>query len=145
LSGEDTAKRTRVYVDAKILNRHEKSMPHPAYVGYLVEGTGESCAKGISAEESDDAEVLAILFAMEMLEGKAGLFSIVCDHESVVSEANRDGDPKNQSQDMKTLRAKLREVSPRIVLEALLANPAHGVVTEYVNRVKAESGHTPEV
>ena len=39
---------------------------------------------------------------------------------------------------MEELRETLRR-NPSVTLEALKANPAHGVVTEYVNRVNSES------
>ena len=64
-------------------------------------------------------------------------FTVVCDHESVVSEANRDA-VKKPSRLMEELRETLRR-NPSVTLEALKANPAHGVVTEYVNRVNSES------
>lgn len=122
----------RVYVDAKILNMHDASLEREAYVGYVVEGSGRQNVKEVEATESDDAEVLAILFAIDELKGSLGRFTIVCDHESVVSEANRDA-VKNPSGLMQRLREILRE-NNSIRLEALMANPAHGVVTEYVNR-----------
>ena len=126
----------RVYVDAKILNMHDQSLEREAYVGYVVEGSNTKDAKRVEATESDDAEVLAILFAIERLKGPLKRFTIVCDHESVVSEANKDEELKNASQEMQTLRRVLDENKDEIRLEVLKANPAHGVVTEYVNRVK---------
>ena len=126
-------KAPRVYVDAKILNMHDPSLPRQAFVGYLVEGGGRQNVKEVEATESDDAEVLAILFAIDELKGSLGRFTIVCDHESVVSEANREA-VKNPSDFMQRLRESLRE-NRAVRLEALKANPAHGVVTEYVNRM----------
>jgi len=123
----------RVYVDAKILNMHDSSLPREAYVGYWVEGDGRRNVKRVDAAESDDAEVLAILFAIDELKGSVGRLTVVCDHESVVSEANRET-VKNPSAQMEKLRETLRD-NPSITLEALQANPAHGVVTEYVNRL----------
>lgn len=124
-----------MYVDAKILNMHDPSLPRQAFVGYVVEGDGRHDVKEVEATESDDAEVLAILFAIDELKGSLGRFTIVCDHESVVSEANRDA-VKNPSSLMERLRGALQE-SRTIRLEVLKANPAHGVVTEYVNRVSS--------
>ena len=121
----------RVYVDAKILNMHDPSLPRRAYVGYVVEGDGRHNVKEVEATESDDAEVLAILFAIDELKD-SGRITIVCDHESVVSEANRE-EAKNPSELMQSLRKTLQE-NRSVRLEALMANPAHGVVTEYVNR-----------
>ncbi len=128
------SKPPRVYVDAKILNMHDPSLPREAYVGYLVEGSGRQNVKRVEATESDDAEVLAILFAVEELKGSLGSFTVVCDHESVVSEAKRD-EVKRPSRLMETLREVLKE-NRSVSLEALKANPAHGVVTAYVNGLK---------
>jgi len=126
----------RVYVDAKILNMHDPSLTRQAYVGYIVEGKGRQNVREVEATESDDAEVLAILFAIEELKGSLGRFTVVCDHESVVSEANKDA-VKNPSDLMRRLRDTLRE-NRSVKLEALMANPAHGVVTEYVNMVSSK-------
>jgi hypothetical protein len=138
-------KPTRVYVDAKILNVHDLSLPREAFVGYVVEGGDARKAKKLDDEEigmigrleSDDGEVLAILFAIEDLKGRLKRFTIVCDHESVVSEANREA-VKNPSVLMAKLRETLKQ-NPSIDLEPLMANPAHGVVTEYVNGLKEQA------
>ena len=125
------SKPARVYVDAKILNMHDPSLRRQAFVGYLVEGSGKSNVKEVDATESDDAEVLAILFAIDELRGTFRRFTVVCDHESVVSEALRE-EVKKPSELMEKLREILHE-NRSIKLEVLKANPAHGIVTEYVN------------
>ena len=122
-----------VYVDAKILNMHDPTLPHPAFVGYKVRG-GKQAVKQVRAEESDDAEVQAILFAIDSLLRELGKMTIVCDHQSVVTEANRDR-VKRPSPAMALLRETLRKNQSRIRLRMLQANPAHGVVTEYVNSI----------
>jgi len=132
------SKPPRVYVDAKILNVHDPTLPREAYVGYVVDGNGRRNATKVDATESDDAEVLAILFAIDELKEGLKKFTVVCDHESVVSEAKREA-VKRPSELMERLRETLRS-SPSIGLEVLMANPAHGVVTEYVNRVKSAAG-----
>ena len=124
----------RVYVDAKILNMHDPSLRREAYVGYVVDGSGRKNVKRVEAQESDDAEVLAILFAIEELR-PLGRFTFVCDHESVVSEARKDK-AKNPSELLRRLRETMR-LHPKVRLEALQSNPAHQVVTEYVNALKA--------
>lgn len=124
-----------MYVDAKILNVHDPKLPREAYVGYIVEGSGRRDATKVDASESDDAEMLAILFAIDELKGSLRKFVVVCDHESVVSEAKKPV-VKNPSELMERVREALRE-NPSIGLEVLKSNPAHGVVTEYVNGLKA--------
>jgi ribonuclease HI len=125
----------RVFVDAKILNMHDPTLQKEAYVGYVVEGKGDRSVKRVEATESDDAEVLAILFAIEELKDSLGRFTVVCDHESVVSEAKRET-VKNPSELLRRLRDVLRD-NPSVRLEALQSNLAHQVVTEYVNSLKA--------
>jgi len=129
------SKPARVYVDAKILNMHDPDLRREAFVGYLVERSGEHGVKEVEATESDDAEVLAILFAIDELKDRLGRLTVVCDHESVVSEALRD-EVKKPSELMEKLRSVLRE-NRSVGLEVLKANPAHGIVTEYVNGLKA--------
>ena len=136
------SKSPKVYVDAKILNMHNPSLQREAYVGYLVEGSGKHNVKLVQATESDDAEVLAILFAIEELKDSLSRFTIVCDHESVVSEANREG-VKNPNPLMEQLRRILLENSS-VQVRVLQANPAHGIVTAYVNAKKAKLDSKPE-
>lgn len=125
----------RVFVDAKILNMHDPALEREAYVGYVVEGKGARDVKRVEATESDDAEVLAIMFAIEELRDSLGSFTVVCDHESVVSEATR-GSVKKPSALLTELRDMLED-NPSVKLEALQSNKAHQVVTEYVNALKA--------
>jgi len=135
------SKHPRVYVDAKILNVHDPLLQREAYVGYVVEGSNRHDATRVEATESDDAEVLAILFAIEELKGELRRFTVVCDHESVVSEAKRSV-ARHPSELMKRLRDTLNQ-NPSIGLEVLKANPAHGIVTEYVNDMKSGLGEGP--
>lgn len=128
------SKPVRVYVDAKILNMHDPSLEKEAYVGYLVEGRGVRGVKRVEATESDDAEILAIMFAIDELKDSLGHFTVVCDHESVVSEATKES-VKKPSELLRRLRNVLRE-NPSVGLEALQSNLAHQVVTEYVNAMK---------
>ena len=130
------SKPPRVYVDAKILNVHDPTLEREAYVGYVVEGGYRHGATRVDATESDDAEVLAILFSIRELKEQLRRFTVVCDHESVVSEAKKSV-AKNPSELMKRLRETLKQ-NPSIGLEVLKANPAHGIVTEYVNSLKTD-------
>ncbi len=121
-----------VYVDAKIVGAHDRSLPRASYVGYFVEGSGEHAEREVDADESDDAEVLAILFAIERLKSRFERMRIVCDHQSVVSEANRES-VRRPSQLLTRLREEIRG-SPSVELTALQHNLAHGSLTEFVNR-----------
>lgn len=128
------AKQERVYVDAKILNMHDQKLKRSAYVSYFVKSTGQHREKQASATESDDAEIEAILFAVENLHDRFRRMVIVCDHQSVVSEAKREKVKKPSA-----LLTRLREVleeNPHVELEVLESNPAHGTLTSYVNALK---------
>jgi hypothetical protein len=130
----------RVYVDAKILNIHDSTLPRVAFAGYLIDGTDEHHEKPVEATETDDVEIEATLFAMENLVGKFRRLVVVCDHESVVSEAKREL-VKNSS----PLLARLREMlhkNPSVHLEPLKTNPEHKYLTEYVNRVTGKTEHS---
>ena len=131
----------RVYVDAKILNVHDPALPRRAFVGYMVEGGSRRKARESTATESDDAEVEAIIFAIEDLRGVYGRIIVVCDHESVVSEALLKN-PGRQTESIVRLREVLERNKP-VKLEVLKANPAHKVVTEYVNGQGREPGAAP--
>lgn len=120
---------------------HDPALRREAYVGYLVEGSGLSNAKRVDATESDDAEVLAILFAIDELKDSLGRLTVVCDHESVVSEANKE-DVKSPSQLIEKLRSNLRQ-NPSVQLQTLKANPAHGIVTAFVNAEKGKLDPVP--
>ena len=124
-----------MYVDAKILGMHDKSLPKRAYVGFVVEGTGDHLEESVPAEETDDAEIQAILFAIRNLRGRFRKISIVCDHQSVVSEARKE-EVKHPSPLLVELRNTL-DADSSLSLEALQTNPAHKTLTEYVNRVRS--------
>jgi hypothetical protein len=133
-----SAKPELIYVDAKILNVHDQKLERVAYVGYFVERTKEHQEMSVSATESDDAEIQAILFAIGELGKKFEDLLIVCDHQSVVSEANREH-VKKPSQLLAALRERLH-ANKQVKLEALQANLAHGTLTAYVNRMKQKTG-----
>lgn len=121
----------RVHVDVKILNRHDPKLKMSAYVGYKVEGENVHGVARTEAVESDDGEIQAILFAIRELKGRYGRLTILCDHQSVVSEAKRK-DVKHPSPLLAELRELLRR-DDQIQLKGFESNLAHQVVTEYVN------------
>ena len=134
---ESKRKFALVHVDAKIKGMHDMKLPKEAYVGYYIVETGEHDEEPVDADESDDAEIQAVLFAIKELGPKFDKLTIVCDHHSVVSEAKR---PivKKPSALLTSLRTILQE-NQSIELEALQNNLAHKTLTEYVNRLKLDS------
>jgi ribonuclease HI len=134
---ETPGKNTQVYVDAKILGMHDVRSSRKAFVGYYVKETGRQNAKPVVADESDDAEIQGILFAIEELKDNFDRLEIICDHQSVVSEATRES-AKKPSPLLQELRRTLQE-NPRVILGALQTNLAHKVLTDYVNGLKQDS------
>ena len=110
---------------------HAPSLPKQAFVGYFVEVVNLQNARRVDSDETDDAEIQAILFAIEELGSRFDQITAVCDHQSVVSEAKKEIVAKPGP-----LLVKLRnvlEANPSVKLVALETNPAHAMLTEYVN------------
>lgn len=126
----------RVYVDAKIVGIHDPALERKAFVGYIIPDSSFQNAKLVNALETDDAEIEAILFAIETLAKSDFPITIVCDHESVVSEATKEM-IKKSSDRMKELRKLLQEKRKYVKLKHRESNPAHKIVTEYVNQFLA--------
>lgn len=116
---------------------HDPNLPKKAYAGYYIEETGVHGEEPVKADESDDAEIQAVIFAVKELGQSFDKLTIVCDHHSVVSEAKR---PivKRPSKLLEDLRTILKE-NPSIELQALQNNLAHKTLTEYVNRLELDS------
>lgn len=123
----------QVYVDAKIIGMLDKSLKKRAYVGYFAPESNAQNAKPVEAEETDRAEIQAILFAIDELGNGVDHKKIICDHQSVVSEATRPN-VKKPSPLLSKLRNVLEAKKPVVELEALQSNLAHKIVTEYVNQ-----------
>src|SRR5205807_8274859 len=81
-----TTKGLRVFVDAKVVGRHDKEIPKRTIVAYVVEGRDElKNVTDVKADETDEAELHAIAFAIHELTDKWAEFRIICDNESVVA------------------------------------------------------------
>jgi len=104
-----------------------------AFVGYYSPESNEHNVREEKADETDEAEIQAVLFAIEELASPTNPITIVCDHESVVSEATKQT-PRRPSRPIQNLRKVLEEKKSYVKLEALLTNPAHKTLTEYVNK-----------
>lgn len=127
-------KNYHVYVDATILGRHDPKAPKRALVAYIVDGMEElKGVKEVGAEETDDAEYEAILFAIRELKGKLKQFTIFCDHQSVVSEANKQSkDTSSTNPLLKEIRKELANSNSNITLKEFPINPAHTLLNKYL-------------
>ena len=123
-----------VHVDAKIVGMHDKNLPKKAFVAYVVIDTNLKGYEVVDATETDDAEIEAIRFAIEKLRSKFDSLTIICDHESVVSEANKKLEVSTNSR-LNNLRKLLSE-NGSVKLKPLGKNHAHQVLTEFVNELK---------
>jgi len=113
-------------VDAKIVGRHEKEAPKRTIIAYVVEGRDElKNASEVKADESDDAELHAIAFAIHELKDKLAKFTIICDNESVVSVITTENQKTARKRPiLSQLLAEKRE-NPGVQVELLENNPAH--------------------
>lgn len=128
----------KVYVDATILGRHDPKAPKNAWVAYVVEGRNElRGVKEVDAEETDEAECEAVLFAIRELRDNLNKFTIFCDHQSVVSEAKQySKDTPKTKQILREIRRELASSEPNIKLEEFLINPAHTYLNEFLLKRK---------
>jgi hypothetical protein len=115
----------RVFVDAKIIGRHEPSLPKECICRIFLGRCWGPWFCPIDADQTDEAELKAISFAIEALGGKLQSFKIMCDNESVVSQINR---------------ALVRPSSRRVLLEILAEMKAnHGITVEFFGKNPAHS------
>ena len=122
----------RVFVDAKITGTHDRSVKRRAHVGYFIEESALHDETEVDVYESDEAETRAVLFAIEKLADKADHITIICDHQSVVSEAKRETVRRKPSKLLEQLRKELKTRNLKIQLEAIQYNKAHASLSEYV-------------
>ena len=135
----------KVYVDAKIEGRHEKEGPKQTFVAYVI--GGDRPLKGFDkvdgVEESDDAELHAIAFAMDQLKGKFENYTIICDHESVVSEINRREESKLlKKRPIMNKILSAWQANPDISFKSFGANPAHAFLNEALRREETEGSRS---
>ena len=86
----------RVFVDAKILGRDDRTKPKRTFVAYVVknradlQGFTEIIEMG--ADETYEAELHAIAFAIRNLKQVLSGFTIMSDNQSIVDVINREAD-----------------------------------------------------
>ena len=133
LTDAESEKGLRVFVDAKIVGRHEKDAPKRTIVAYVVGGRDElKNATEVKADETDDAELHAIAFAIHELKDKLTEFRVICDNESVVSViATENQKTARKRPILSQLLAEKREKSG-IQVELLENNPAHKFLNQWL-------------
>ena len=124
----------RVFVDAKIIGRHDTKLPKRTMVAYFVEGRAQlKNATEVKADETDDAELHAIAFAIHDLKDKLAEFTVICDNESVVSVITTENQKTTRKRPiLSELLAQKREHSG-IKVELLESNPAHKFLNKWIS------------
>ncbi len=129
---------SKVFVDAKILGRHDPTLQKTTFVAYSVENSDLEGVREVVADETDEAELNAVLFAIQELKARFERFNVICDHESIVSEINRE---TGHGRETRPLLLQIREelkANPGIRVELLENNPAHRVLNRHI--ANAEKG-----
>ncbi len=126
----------RIFVDAKILGRDDRTKPKRTFVAYVVkdradlQGFTEIIETG--ADETDEAELHAIAFAIRSLIQVLPGFIVMSDNQSAVDVTNRVADETNRA---KTVLAEILEQKRAhrlIQVEWYEKNPAHRVLNAHV-------------
>jgi len=128
------AKCPRVFVDAKIVGRHEKEIPKRTIVAYVVEGRDElKNATEVKADETDDAELHAVAFAIHELKDRLAEFKVICDNESVVSVIVKENQKTARKRPILSQLLAERREKPGIEVELLENNPAHRFLNRWLS------------
>ncbi len=86
----------------------------------------------MDADQTDDAEMHAVAFAIRELKGKLEQFTILCDHEGVVTEIIRDEFRQGKSRPILPEILQERKENPSIMVK-LGNNPAHRLLNRYLS------------
>jgi len=124
-----TETRVRVYVDAKILGRHEPAPGKNSFVAYFSEDAKVQGFASVDADQTDEAELKAIAFAIKALKGKFPEFTILCDNESVVSQIHAEIVRPRSRPVLSEILAELK-ANPGIQVEFFGKNPAHSYLNQ---------------
>jgi hypothetical protein len=129
----ESGKGPRVFVDAKIVGRHEKEGPKRTIVAYVVEGRDElKNATDVNADETDDAELHAIAFAIHELKDKLAEFTVICDNESVVSVIITENQKTARKRPILSRLLAEKEGNSGIQVQLLENNPAHRFLNKWL-------------
>jgi hypothetical protein len=129
----ESGKGPRVFVDAKIVGRHEKEGPKRTIVAYVVEGRDElKNATEVRADETDDAELHAIAFAIHELKDKLAEFRVICDNESVVSVITTENQKAARKRPILSQLLTEKRENLGVHVELLENNPAHKFLNKWL-------------
>jgi hypothetical protein len=133
LTEGEVGKGPRVFVDAKIVGRHEKEAPKRTIVAYVVEGRDElKNATEVKADETDDAKLHAIAFAIHELKDKLAEFTVICDNESVVSVIAKENQKTARKRPILSQLLSEKRENPGVKVEMLENNPAHRFLNQWL-------------
>ena len=122
-----------MFVDAKITSKHLKDAPKRTIVAYVVEGRDElKNATDVKADETDDAELHAIAFAIHELKDKLAEFRVICDNESVVSVILTENQKTARKRPILSQLLTEKREHPGVQVELLENNPAHKFLNKWL-------------
>jgi len=125
----------KVFVDAKIVGRHNPEIPKRTIVAYVVEGRDDlRNATEVKADETDDAELHAIAFAIHELKNKLAEFRVICDNESVVSVIITENQKTARKRPILSQLLAEKGENSGIKVELLENNPAHKFLNMWLSK-----------
>ncbi len=124
-----TESRIQVYVDAKILGRNEPTPGKTSFVAFTSEDAKVQGFSSIEADQTDEAEMKAIAFAIKSLKNLFSAFTIMCDNESVVSQIHA-GIVRPSSRPVLSEILAERKANPGVQVDFFGKNPAHSYLNQ---------------
>ncbi len=127
----------QVYVDAKIIGRHDPTPGKNSFVAYFSEDAGLHGFSRVDADQTDEAELKAIAFAIKELKGRLQSFRIMCDDESVVSQIDRKLARPSSRLVLREILGEM-ETNRGISVEFFGKNPAHSFLNQEIARLQKQ-------
>jgi len=125
-----------VFVDAKILGRDDTTKPKRTFVAYVVKDRadlqGFTEIIEVGADETDEAELHAVAFAIRSLKRVLSEFIVMSDNQSVADVTNRSADETHNGKRVLTEILEEKRTNPRIRVNWYEKNPAHKVLNTRV-------------
>ena len=127
-------------VDAKILGRDDRAKPKRTFVAYVVkdradlQGFTEIIETG--ADETNEAELHAIAFAIRSLKQVLPEFTVMSDNQSIVDVISRGADETNNAKRVLAEILEQKKANSLIRVKWYEKNPAHRVLNTHVLELK---------